>query len=533
MQQQQQTVRQQLAAIRRLLAERQYGQAAATAERLRAEQPQAAKVWLYSGVAALESGRPRQATEFLSRAVQLDTAGAAAYAQLARALLLNGETTAALAAARQCLELEPADALSLDTLGVVFSHAGCHSEAAQTFRRAVKTHPDNPGFQQNLGNALRFCGDLQGAREAFEQALRLQPTLARAHFALAHLQRWSQADNHIARLEHALAGCSGAPGEQLYLAHALAKELDDVGDFDRAFAVLTTANTKWREQRPYNPATDASTVAALMADQNSTVATSAITATDSPAPLFVVGMPRTGTTLIERILSSHSAVISAGELPCVPQLAHKLSGSPTSTLLDTETAKQLVAIDGPDFHRSYLEQSRRLAPNTADAKFLIDKLPLNFLYTGLLLRSIPDVRIICLRRHPLDTCLSNFRQLFALDNNFYAYAHDLLDCGRYYLLFDRLMRHWQSLFPGRILEIQYESIVTDQAGQTRALLDFCHLPWEDHCLTFERNTAPVATASSAQVREPLYSRSLAHWKNYEPHLKPLQKLLRDGGIDID
>ena len=525
------TANQQLATIRRLLAARKYAEADQAARQLRTLQPGLAEAWFYGGVAAMECGNHSSAVELLQQATRLDPKPAAPFAQLARALVLTGHISPALEAARSAIERQPRDALSLDTLGVVFSHAGCHDEAAEVFRRAVAAHPENANFQHNLGMALKFCGDLQGAATALQQALTLQPALARVRFALAHLQQWSDGNNHIASLEAQLSIKGLPPAERLYLGHALAKELDDIGRCDEAFAVLTEVNAVWRRQHPYDPESDAQTIAALMRDTGAGPAvTRLITKSATTRPIFIVGMPRTGTTLVERILSSHSAIATAGELPFVPQLAHQLSGSPSRKLLDAVTATCLPAVDSRKFRDRYTELTRRFA---GDAACLVDKLPVNFLYTGLLLRSFPDAHIICLRRNALDTCLSNFRQLFALDNPFYGYAFDLLDTGRYYLLFNQLMAHWQRQFPGRILEVHYEAIVNDQEGQSRALIERCGLPWEVSCLTFERNSAPVATASSAQVREPLYSSSVARWQRYDRHLGPLKTLLRAGGIAPD
>jgi hypothetical protein len=168
-------------------------------------------------------------------------------------------------------------------------------------------------------------------------------------------------------------------------------------------------------------------------------------------------------------------------------------------------------------------------PATGHTPHFIDKMPLNFLYAGFIAQALPNARIICVRRNPLDTCLSNFRQLFSLRSAYYAYSYDLLDCGRYYLMFDALMRHWDSLFPGRIFTLQYEDLIADQEGKSRELIEFCGLDWEAACLDFHTNQAPVATASSAQVREPIYRTAVERWKRYEAQLQPLAELFSQHG----
>jgi hypothetical protein len=249
----------------------------------------------------------------------------------------------------------------------------------------------------------------------------------------------------------------------------------------------------------------------------------------SDEPIFVIGMPRSGTTLVERILSSHSHVHSAGELPNFGFVLKRLSGSRTNALLDADTLKGAHSVDPALLGRSYIESTR---PGTGHTARFIDKLPHNFLYAGHIASALPKARIICLNRDPVDTVLSNFRQLFSQGSQHYDYSFDLLDAGRYYLQFERLMAHWRRVLPGRILEVGYEQIIDDQEACTRRLLEFCGLPWEEGCLAFERNQAPVATASLVQVRSPLYRTSMQRWRRHQSRLTDLLSLLREGGIDI-
>lgn len=490
--------------------------------------PELADSWFVLGVAQLEQRRLAQAIQSLDKACSSPDAPAHWLAQWARALAMTHRLPQALAAAKRALALEPDDALTLDTLGVVFSRANAHHEAADVFRRVIDLQPARAAYHFNLAAALTFTGDLSGAEAGYEACLKLDPHYWRAHSALAQIRRWREDDHHIVRLEALLPAAEGQPDALLHLHHALAKEQEDLGHYDRAFAHLVAGKAGKRQQLGYRFADDAELFDAV----ETTFPSESLQQPgfDSPEPIFVIGLPRTGTTLVERILSSHRDVQSAGELQNFGHAFKRLSGSRSRTVLDTETLRQARSIQPAALGRLYLDSTR---PITGARPRFVDKMPLNFLYAGWIAAALPRARIVCLRRHPLDTCLSGFRQLFAVDWSYYNYAYDLLDTGRYYLRFDRLMRFWQSVVPGRILDVHYEDLVLDQDAQTRRMLAFCGLDWDEACLSFERNSAPVSTASAAQVRRPMYRSALERWRRYEPQLAPLRALFEQHGIARD
>jgi hypothetical protein len=249
----------------------------------------------------------------------------------------------------------------------------------------------------------------------------------------------------------------------------------------------------------------------------------------SAAPIFVVGMPRTGSTLAERILTSHSAVSSAGELQNFPVCLKRAAATASPRVLEPETVAAAADLDFRALGESYLRSVQSLVGNTPH---FVDKLPLNFFCIGFISRALPNARIICMRRHALDTCISNFRQLFAFDLPYYRYAYDLNDTADYYVSFHRLMEHWARELPGKILQVQYERLVADPAAETRRMLDFCGLPWEDACRDFHANPAPVATASAVQVREPLHARSIGRWQCYAARLDEVRQRLSAAGIGV-
>lgn len=475
------------------------------------------------GVALLEQRQVKAAAEHLQHAMQAAPQRADCAAQCARALSLLQRLPEALAAADIALALAPRDAYSLDTLGVVYSRANAHARAAKVFRRAIELMPTRASYRFNLAASLTFCGEIAAAEDEYEACLALEPRHWRAHSALAQLRRQTPEHNHIARLHALLPAAQDQPDAVLHLHHALAKEYEDLGQYPQAFAHLRTGKSARRAAIAYDPQRDAALFDALIEAFPAPVA--AATGCASEEPIFIVGMPRSGTTLVERILSSHPQVHSAGELQNFGVALKRASGSPTRHLLDADTIAGVANLDWAKLGQAYLASTR---PGTGHTPRFIDKLPHNFLYLGYIARALPKARLICLRRDPIDTCLSNFRQLFALNTPYFDYAYDLLDTGRYYLGFDRLMAHWQRVLPGRVMEIHYEAIVEDQEAATRQLLQHCGLPWDPACLHFEQNTAPVATASAVQVRAPIYRSALGRWRRYEAQLGELRALLQAG-----
>ncbi|MDB5467183.1 MAG: hypothetical protein JWQ46_1945, partial [Phenylobacterium sp.] len=273
----------------------------------------------------------------------------------------------------------------------------------------------------------------------------------------------------------------------------------------------------------YSAATDAALFSAAMR-----TATPAGRGDPSEEPIFVVGLPRSGTTLVDRILSSHPQVTSAGELSNFALLLKRAAGTASSFVLDEDTLAAAARVDMARLGSDYVASTR---PLTGATPRFVDKMPLNVLYAGLIHQALPNARIVCLRRDPMDVCLSNFRQLFATGFSYYNYSYDLADVARYYVGFDRLVAHWRSVLPpDRFTEIAYEGLVASQEATTRELLAFCGLPWDPRCLAFHENAAPVATASSVQVRQPLYASSVGRWRRYGEGLAPMRDVLAAAGL---
>lgn len=489
--------------------------------------PRHGGVHYLAGVAALQLQQVRLAIEHLRSAVQFDPERADYYAQYARALAMAHQLREAARVADKAMELPPTDAPSFDTLGTVYSRAHAHEKAAHAFRRAVELRPDHANYRFNLATSFMFFGDIESAEREYEACLSKDPTCWRAHLALSQLRIQTKVDNHISRLESLSSQYQKDDEAQIYLNLALAKEHEDVNDYPQAFTYFVRGKSTHRRRIAYSADQDTAVFDAVMSYCVEPVVDGS--GFDTVEPIFVMGMPRSGTTLVDRIISAHSWVHSAGELSDFGIVLQRASGKAARSL------DQVLAHLGPDFRhwdrlgRSYLESTR---PGTGHTPRFTDKLPHNFLHAGFIARALPNAKIICVRRNPMDTCLGNFRQMFALDSPDFDYSFDLLDIGRYYLQFNRLMDHWRRVLPGRIVEIDYECLVESPEKTTRELLTVCALPWEEGVLHFEQSDAPVTTASAVQVRSPINRSSMQRWKRYEAQLTGLRRLLEDGGIAI-
>ncbi len=450
------------------------------------------------------------------------------HAQRARLLTMlrrDGEAREAALAA-EALGLK--DPLSFDTIGCVLARLGDHEAALRNFVPAVAMDPDNIAYRTNMALELGFLGRTAEAAMQYEEILARVPDNGPAHFALAGLAKAAPAANHVERMEAVLArGVSD--DDALRIRYALAKEYEDLGQAAPAFAHLDAANRAHKAQLGYDFTQDAAIFDAIEAGfaQADFCTGPGFEGAD---PIFINGMPRTGTTLVDRILSSHADVHSAGELQAMPLAIKQLTATRSRVVLDPETVALSGGLAPFDIGRLYAARAE-LHRRRANGRY-IDKLPANFMYIGHIARALPHASIICLRRHPMDAVWSNYKNLFATTSTYYTYSHDLLDTARYYARFDRMMAYWDRLFPGRILQLQYEELVADQEAQSRRLYAHCRLEWTAAALDFHTNTAAVATPSAAQVRRPMYKDAVARWRAHEAALAPVRAYFESVGIAV-
>jgi tetratricopeptide (TPR) repeat protein len=378
------------------------------------------------------------------------------------ALAMQGRIAEAVAHYQRALALKPDNANAHNNLGNLL-------ESAAHYRRAIAINPNHAEAHNNLGNMLREQGNFDDAMAHYNRAIAIAPTSAEAHFHRAEIKTFHRGDADLAALE-ALARRDDAPA---FIHFALGKALEDCGDYGRAFEHLRKGNDLKRRQIQYDEPAVARDFQRIKGERFQGESD------PSSVPIFVLGTPRSGSTLIEQILASHPQIHGAGELSALaglPALAH---------------GKVRV----------------------------VNKLPENFLRIGLIRRILPNARIIHTMRDPVDTCVSCYSKLFTSGQHF---SYDLGELGRYYRRYSDLMTHWRSVLPpGAMLDVSYEDVVDDLEGQARRLIAYCGLPWDDRCLSFYKTIRPVKTASAVQVRQPLFRSSLQRWRKYENYIGPL------------
>lgn len=477
------------------------------------------------GIVFLETGQLSQAVQLIEKAISLKKS-AEYLAWLTKAYALQGDLLKTKETAEQVPVKTLKSAVTLDTVGVALSRVGLHEEAIKYFNKAIATDKRKPNFFYNYAVSQKFLGHFSKAREGFQQAIKLFPDYAQAHFALSDLGGITQEKNHIERLTLGLSRAKH-PDATLHYSHALAKEHESLGDYESAFSVLAAGKANKLATLQYQISDDLTLFDELNKQLTQTQTLPGSSGCQSNEPIFVLGMPRSGTTLVERIISCHSSVTSAGELQDFGVAVKTLSGTATRKVLDVETLQAGLTIDGQQLGEEYLARTRAV---TGQTPHFIDKLPFNFFYLPLIRKALPNAKIVCLLRNPMDTCIGNFRQLFSINSPYYYYAYKLDYIGQFYREFYQWVHHWQTRYPENMLLLNYETLVDKPDEQIPALIEFCGLPWQEACLHAERNTAPVSTASKVQVREPINKSAINRWKRYESQCQPLIEIFENASI---
>ncbi len=511
--------------------------------------PHAGFVWKVLGVALKSQGKDalialKKATELLPNdaeshtnlALALQDIGQldAAVASCRRALLIRPDYAeahnnlsnalrelrqldAAAASCRRALEIKPDFAQAHHSLGVVLRNQGCIAEAEISCRRALAIDPHLPGAIAFMAELQADKGQFAEAESLFRSVIAIKPGSPEAWAGIAGVRKMTSSDTEWLAAAQGIAGHALPPRSEARLRFAIGKYYDDVSDFDQAFAHYQRANELGKLYgNEYDRQQQTLAVDVLMRIYGSDwIERETVNGNASARPVFIVGMPRSGTSLAEQILASHPAVFGAGELGFWKNSAALHAPSVLTGKIDEMVLGKLA--------NDYLQV---LKGHSADAAKVVDKMPDNFLHLGLIHAAFPNARIIHMQRNPIDTCLSIYFQHF---NTSHAYASDLDDLAHYYTEYFRVMEHWRAALPAQaILHVPYEGLVEDQEGWSRKMLDFIDLPWDARCIDFHQCVRTVSTASNWQVRQKISKASVLRWRNYEKYVDPLQRLMNLG-----
>ena len=438
--------------------------------------------------------------------------------RVAQCLAKVGETNAARATMQHPAIALARNAPALAALAHIHQGLGQHVDALALMDRARALGFDNADFRFFRAIQLQFNGRIAEAEAELEACLKIGPTYGRASVALARLRRWSEADNHLDFIAQRLREVAPGTEDHAGFEFARYKELEDLGRFDEAWEALARANALMHARLRHDSGAEATVFDAIIARATPAFCAPGAERVGGPQPIFIVGMPRSGTTLLERILGRHSQVTPAGELPDFSRQWRWVADQHGHRLLDEGLLAAAEDTDFAEVGRRYLEQTQWRA---AGKPWFVDKLPPNFMLAGFIRKALPQARILHMRRDPMDLCFSNWRALFG---DSFGYSYDLASLAAHHRQYTRLMAHWHAVMPGAIHDVDYVRLASDTETEARSLLEFCGLPFEPGCLDDAGNNAPVATLSSAQVREPVRAR-IAEWRRYATQLEPLRQLL--------
>jgi len=471
----------------------------------------------------LKMGQLKDASHLLERCLELAPNYHAARHSYAIVLMRQQKPEAAIDEAEQLLALEPDNPNFLTLKASILNRIGDQSAALEIYEGVLKNYPSQAGAQMNYGHTLHAVGRLDESIQAYKECIRLRPEVGEAYWSLANLKTYRFSDEDIDNMRRQVTTEGGDADDQSHLAFALGKALEDRKEYDESFKFYKRGNgirrITHRHHLKVNVLDSLRQVRALpkaFFDQRKGWGCQA------PDPIFIVGLPRAGSTLLEQILASHSQVEGTAELMDIVAISRKLGDKKKENPAGKypEILAELTENQVRELGESYLETTR--IQRTTDAPFFIDKLPNNFQHIGLIHLILPNSKIIDARRHPMGGCFSCFKQLFARGQTF---TYGLDDVGKYYRDYVRVVDHWDAALPGRVHRVQYEEMVADTEAQIRALLNYCELGFEERCLRFYETERAIRTPSAEQVRKPIYKEGMEQWRNFEAHLDPLKEAL--------
>ena len=460
-------------------------------------------------------GRLEKAVASYTKALQINPDFAEAHNNLGNALNILGRSEEAISSFTKALQIKPDYAAVHNNLGNALTNLGKPEEAVASYNNALQINPDFAEAHNNLGNALTSIGKPEEAVASYTKVLQIKPDCAEAHWNLSNAKEYQDGDPQIHQMLQLVEQHNLSDEDRMHLNFALGKAYDDIGDHDKAFSCLLVGNSLCKKQLKYEISLDRALFAKIKSTFSEDVpALNAVKVPEGATgqkPIFILGMPRSGTTLVEQILASHSQVYGAGEMRVLGQSVNTIEWNST----------QLSSAKLESIRKSYLSGLQKIG---ASEPYITDKMPHNFFWIGFIFAMTPEAKIVHVKRDARATCWSNFKYHFSSKG--IGFAYNLQDVAEYYKMYIDLMAFWYEKFPGQIYDLNYDALTERQESETRNLLEYVGLEWEDQCLEFHETKRAIQTSSAAQVRQKMYRGSSKNWRNYEKHLEPLIERLR-------
>ena len=499
-----------------LMARGRRGEAASRYTTLTGNPEFSALAHLRLSLIASADGRHRDAVAHALSAYEARLPDADLMEMLCKRLHTLGEYETAIACASDPTVLKYCTGSTAFALGRLMNAAFQPALALQLLRRAQGQGMDGAAVRYLIASTQLQLGLRDEAEAGLEHVLRMDPTYAQAHWALSRVRTQTLARNHVEQVRAVISRHTGVPADLPMLYYALFKELDDIGETDAAWTALEQGMRSRRRLLDFEPAVEQRLFDALSRTQ---AEDRPDTPPDGPCPIFIVGLPRSGTTVLERILGAHPQIADAGELHDFTQQLRWSCDLAGGNFIDAELADRAHDLDWAELGQRYLSHTQWRAGGKA---FYTDKMPANYLLLGYILQALPHARVLHMTRGPMDTCFSNLKMLFG---DAYPYSYDQLEMAAHYRNYRLLMAHWHAQFPGRIHDVSYADLVSEPEATGRDVLAYCDLDWHDGLTAIEERDGTITTASAQQVREPIHARYLDQWKRYQAQLEPMRAKL--------
>ena len=507
------------------LQENNIREASAICHKLLKSKPDLVEAHFLVGLIALERKDRKTAIQAFGSVTTLDKTHSVAWVHLSKEFIDSGQINRADQALKEAVKYGCDNHVVQSLMGYIYTKLGDYQSAEFWQSKASTTIADNLPYTVNHAYSLLYLGKIEECKAKLKKVFKQLPDHSQSHFILATARKAKTYD-HVEELERLTKQDGLQPADSAFLYYALGKEYEDLQEWEKAFSAFENGANARRSIIQYNEGVESTAFEALEKTYTKEWLASQEEGCEDISPVFILGQPRTGSTLIERVISSHSLVHSAGELQQFSMSLRRLADHRDPEWFSSEFISQAAELSGNKIGEMYLKTSEKMR---GDLPHFVDKMPSNYRFIPLILKAFPNAKIIHVKRNPMDACFASYKQLFS---DAYGHSYDQKEMARHHARYYHLMECWRERFPDRFLDVEYEDVVRDIESNAKKMIDYMDLPWEDGCLDFHKQDVLVATASTVQVREPAHSRSIDRWKKYENQLAPMVDELVKCGIDV-